>query len=221
MKTTRLSIPVSDSIGSVSAELMADDTIDCLFVFAHGAGAGMGHPFMTRLSHALSELSIGTLRFNFPYMEKGGKRPDPPAIAEKTVNAAIAAAQRLFAGMPLLTGGKSFGGRMTSQALSKSVHDAVRGIVFVGFPLHAAGNPGMDRANHLTSISLPMLFLQGTRDALADIKLIAEVSQRQQSATLRKFEGADHSFKAGSQDFISLLANAIRDWTIAVKANQQ
>ncbi|MEX1241787.1 MAG: alpha/beta family hydrolase, partial [Cyclobacteriaceae bacterium] len=177
MNTKRLSILVSDSLGLVSAELMADDSIDCLFVFAHGAGAGMNHPFMFKLSDALSALNTGTLRFNFPYMEKGGKRPDPPAIAEKTVNRAIEVAHNLLPGIPLLAGGKSFGGRMTSQALSRSPQPAVRGIVFVGFPLHAAGSPSTERAAHLTNIALPMLFLQGTRDALSDIYLIQKVSE--------------------------------------------
>jgi hypothetical protein len=220
MKTKRLSIPVSDSLGLVSAELMADDSIDCLFVFAHGAGAGMDHPFMFKLSDALSALNTGTLRFNFPYMEKGGKRPDPPAIAEKTVNRAIEVAHNLLPGIPLLAGGKSFGGRMTSQALSRSLQPAVRGIVFVGFPLHAAGSPGTERAAHLTNITLPMLFLQGTRDALADIGLIQKVSESHKRATLTKFEGADHSFKAAKQDLIPALAQSIREWATSIGANK-
>lgn len=221
MKSKKLSISVSESIGSVSAEIMADDTIDCLFVFAHGAGAGMAHPFMFKLSSALSALKTGTLRFNFPYMEKGGRRPDPPAVAEKSVNTAIEVAHERFPRIPLLAGGKSFGGRMTSQALSKSSHPAVKGIVLVGFPLHAAGNPGTERAAHLTSVTLPMLFLQGTRDALADIGLMEEVTDRHKLATLRRFEGADHSFKAGKQDLIPVLASAIREWTIEIGADQQ
>src|SRR5688500_1591382 len=202
MKAKKLSIPVSDSIGSVSAEIIADDSIDCLFVFAHGAGAGMEHPFMFKLSDNLSSLRTGTLRFNFPYMEKGGRRPDPPAIAEKTVIRAIEVARERFPGMPLLAGGKSFGGRMTSQALSKTSVDGVKGIVFVGFPLHAAGSPGTERAAHLANITLPMLFLQGTRDALADIGLIEDISRRHKLAVLKKFEGAEHSSKAAHQDLI-------------------
>jgi len=218
MKTKKITIRVSESIGDVSAEIMADESIDCLYVFAHGAGAGMGHPVMQRLSEALYAQGIGTLRFNFPYMEKGGKRPDPPAIAEKSVLRAIEVARERFPQLPILAGGKSFGGRMTSQALSKSSHDAVKGIVFVGFPLHAAGNPGTDRAAHLDGIMVPMLFLQGTCDALADIQLIGEVSSRHKLATLRKFEGADHSFKAGKQDLIPLLAGAVREWVVAIGA---
>ena len=213
MKTEKVSIPVSDSIGSVSGEIIADETVDCFFVFAHGAGAPMSHPFMLRLSTALSGLGVGTLRFNFPYMEKGGRRPDPPAIAEKAVNQALAAAHERYPDLPLLAGGKSFGGRMTSHALSKTAHAAVKGIVFAGFPLHAAGNPGTDRAAHLAGITVPMLFLQGTRDALADIGLIREVCSRHPLATLKEFEGADHSFKAGKQDLIPALAQTIRKWS--------
>lgn len=216
MKTKKISIRVSDSIGDVSAEVMADESIDCMYVFAHGAGAGMGHPFMSRLSEALYGLGIGTLRFNFPYMEKGGKRPDPPAIAEKSVLRAIEVAHERFPELPILAGGKSFGGRMTSQALSKASHEAVKGIVFVGFPLHAAGNPGTERAAHLAGVKVPMLFLQGTRDALAEIALIDHVSSSHSLATLRKFEGADHSFKAGKQDLIPLLARAAREWVVAI-----
>jgi len=221
MKTKKIEIPVSDSIGSVSAEIMADEKIDALYVFAHGAGAGMNHPFMYKLSEALSGLGIGTLRFNFPYMEKGGKRPDPPAVAEKSVNKAIEAAHELFPQLPILAGGKSFGGRMTSQALSKSSHPAVKGIIFVGFPLHAAGNPGTERAANLATVKLPMLFLQGTRDALANIQLIEKVSSSHKLATLQKFEGADHSFKAGKQDLIPSLAAAIRDWVVKIAANRR
>ncbi len=213
MKIRKISIPVSDSVGSVSGEVMADETADRLFVFAHGAGAGMNHPFMVKLAHALAALKIGTLRFNFPYMEKGGKRPDPPAIAEKCVNRAIEAAHDMFPNVPLLAGGKSFGGRMTSQALSKSLNTAVKGIVFVGFPLHAAGNPGTDRADHLSAVKVPMLFLQGTRDALADLRLIKQVCARLPLATLVPFEGADHSFKAGKTDLIPALAEAVRNWS--------
>lgn len=180
----------------------------------------MNHPFMLGLSDALSALKVGTLRFNFPYMEKGGRRPDPPAIAEKTINRAIEVAHGMLPGIPLLAGGKSFGGRMTSQALSKSSHAAVKGIVFVGFPLHAAGNPGTERAAHLANVALPMLFLQGTRDALADIQLIEKVSHGHKLATLKKFEGADHSFRAGKQDLIPLLASAIREWTAQIGSNR-
>jgi predicted alpha/beta-hydrolase family hydrolase len=212
MKIKKLSIPVSDSIGSVSAELLTDDSVKFLYVFAHGAGAGMNHPFMVSLSEALAALGIGTLRYNFPYMEKGGKRPDPPAIAEKTVARAIEKAEALSSGIPLLAGGKSFGGRMTSQTLAKSPDINVTGLVFVGFPLHAAGKPGIERAGHLSNVVQPMLFLQGTRDALADISLMESVCDGLPRATLHKFEGADHSFKAGKQNLIPSLASAVQTW---------
>jgi uncharacterized protein len=212
MKVQKLSIPVSDSLGRVSGEIMAPDGQTFFYIFAHGAGAGMDHPFMVKLSTALSALNIGTLRYNFPYMEKGGKRPDAPAIAEKTVRRAIEVASEHCPGTPLLAGGKSFGGRMTSQALSKHPDTPVKGIVFAGFPLHPAGNAGTDRAEHLKSVARPMLFLQGTRDALADIQLVEQVCAGLPLASLRKFEGADHSFKAGKQDLIPPLAEAIRQW---------
>ena len=214
MKTENLSFVVSESIGSVSATIMSERTPERIFVFAHGAGAGMDHPFMVRLSEALSALGIGTLRFNFPYMEKGGKRPDVPAIAEKAVLMAIETAAGRFPKIPLFAGGKSFGGRMTSQALSKVTPAGVKGVIFVGFPLHAAGNAGTDRARHLSDVKVPMLFLQGTRDALADIKLIRRVSAGAPHATLVEFEGADHSFRAGKQDLIPSIAEAIRQWSL-------
>jgi predicted alpha/beta-hydrolase family hydrolase len=207
-----VSIDVSESIGKVSGELMVPDKMKALYVFAHGAGAGMKHPFMVKLSAALESLSIGTLRYNFPYMENGKKRPDVPAVAEKTVSRAIATARELFPDAMVIAGGKSFGGRMTSQHFSKVDPDFVKGLVFVGFPLHAPGNPGVDRANHLATIKIPLLFLQGTRDALASIELIEKVASSHRKATLKKFEGADHSFKAGKQDLIEPLAQSIASW---------
>ena len=213
MKTERLSIFISESIGSVSAELMADEDMRFLYVFGHGAGAGMSHPFMVRLSEELALLKIGTLRYNFPYMEKGSKRPDNPAVAEKSVIRAIDQARERFPRIGLLAGGKSFGGRMTSQALSKAGEEVVKGVVFVGFPLHPAGSPGTDRAKHLSDITVPMLFLQGTRDSLAELSLIEQVCKALPTATLEKFQGADHSFKAGKADLIPLLARCIKDWS--------
>lgn len=203
---------VSESIGSVSAEIISEERMKFLYVFAHGAGAGMNHPFMVNLSKALAARGIGTLRYNFPYMEKGSKRPDPPAIAEKTARAAITKASTLFPNIPLLAGGKSFGGRMTSQAVSKETFHPVKGIAFIGFPLHPAGKPSIERALHLKGIKQPMLFLQGTRDALANLTLIESVCEGLPLASLYKFDGADHSFKAGKQDLIPSLAEAFRTW---------
>lgn len=212
MITQPVTIAISDAIGSVTAAIMVPANCTFLYVFAHGAGAGMNHPFMVNLSAALARYKIGTMRYNFPFMENGGKRPDPPAIAEKTVNKAISVANDLHPDIPLLAGGKSFGGRMTSQALSKSPNPSVKGIVFVGFPLHPAGNPGTVRAEHLANINIPMLFLQGTRDALANIDLIEKVTADNNTASLRKFEGADHSFKAGKKDLFEPLAESINNW---------
>ena len=217
MKIEKVSINISESLGAVSGEVTHDAGMDFLYLFAHGAGAGMNHPFMVRLSEALASLNIGTMRYNFPFMEKGGKRPDVPAVAEKTVRLAISAASERFPATPLLAGGKSFGGRMTSQALSKDPETIVKGLVFVGFPLHAPGNAGTARSDHLQKVTRPMLFLQGTRDALADIHLMEQVCGSLPAAALKKFEGADHSFKAGKLDLIMPLAEAIRHWSSSLK----
>lgn len=216
MKKEKLSIVVSGSIGSISAEVMSVPDMSFLFVFAHGAGAGTNHPFMVNLAEALCQLNIGSLRYNFPYMERGGKRPDPPAIAEKAVIRAIEAAREQFPSLPLLVGGKSFGGRMSSQALSKTGSPQATAMIFTGFPLHAPGKPSTDRAAHLALIDIPMLFLQGTRDALANIDLIEDVCSRLPKATLKRFEGADHSFKAGKQNLIPALATTIEGWCASV-----
>ena len=181
--------------GPVSALLVRPDAPRACFVFAHGAGAGMTHSFMEAFANGLCERSIASLRYQFPYMEKGGKRPDPPAIAQATVRAAVTKASQIFPGLALIAGGKSFGGRMTSQAQAATPLPDVRGLAFVGFPLHPAGKPSTDRADHLTKIELPMLFLQGSRDTLADVPLIESVVQRLgPRARLHMVDGADHSF---------------------------
>jgi uncharacterized protein len=181
--------------GSVSALLMRPAQARACFVFAHGAGAGMTHLFMEAFAAGLCERGIATLRYQFPYMEKGSKRPDPPALAQATVRAAVAEAARCCQGLPLIAGGKSFGGRMTSQAQASSPLAGVRGLAFAGFPLHPAGKPSSDRARHLADVHVPMLFLQGTRDAFAEVALIEPVVKRLgQAATLHLVEGADHSF---------------------------
>src|SRR3954470_12756736 len=145
------------------------------FVFAHGAGAGMTHPFMATVASGLGERGIATLRYQFPYMQKGSRRPDPPAIAQAAVRAAVAEAGKRCAGLPLIAGGKSFGGRMTSQAQAAAPLDGVHGLAFLGFPLHPAGKPSSDRAKHLADVKFPMLFVQGTRDNLAELKLLEGV----------------------------------------------
>ncbi len=166
-----------------------------LYVLAHGAGAGMHHSFMAAVAAELAQRRIGTLRYNFPYMEKGSKRPDAPKVAHAAVREAVAEAVRLAPGVPLFAGGKSFGGRMTSQAQALEPLPGVRGLVFLGFPLHPAGKPSDERAQHLDNVRIPMLFLQGTKDDLADLDLLRPVVERLGArATLEVFEGADHSF---------------------------
>jgi uncharacterized protein len=166
----------------------------CL-VLAHGAGAGMDHPFMAALARDLEAIGIATLRFQFPYMEKRAKRPDPPALCRATVGAAVAAAHELAPALPLLAGGKSFGGRMTSQAQAEDPLSRVRGLVFFGFPLHVPKQPSIERGAHLFQVTIPMLFLQGTRDAFAELALIEALAARLgKSATLKLLESADHSF---------------------------
>lgn len=189
-----LTITVSD-VSTVSALLLRPEAARAAYVFAHGAGAGMAHPSMAALAEGLAERGIATLRYQFPYMEKGGKRPDPPAVAQATVRAAVAEMTRHCGELPLFAGGKSFGGRMTSQAQAKAPLAGVRGLVFLGFPLHPAGKPSSERAAHLAEVKIPMLFLQGTRDALAELDLLEPVVKGLGSrATLHLVQEADHSF---------------------------
>ncbi|HEY0849090.1 MAG TPA: alpha/beta family hydrolase [Bradyrhizobium sp.] len=183
------------SAGNVSALLMRPEAARACYVLAHGAGAGMRHASMEAIAMGLAERGIATLRYQFPYMEKGSKRPDPPALAQATVRAAVAEAAVVCAGLPLFAGGKSFGGRMTSQAQAKASLEGVRGLAFFGFPLHPAGKPSAERADHLAQVKMPMLFLQGTRDALAELRLLEPlVKGLGREATLHLVEGADHSF---------------------------
>jgi uncharacterized protein len=178
---------------SVSSILLVPTRSRACLVLAHGAGAGMSHPFMIAAAAGLYHRGIATLRYQFPYMERGSRRPDPPAVAQATVRAAVDEANRLSPQTPLFAGGKSFGGRMTSQAQAASPLSRVRGLVFLGFPLHPAGKPSASRAEHLDKVHIPMLFLQGDRDALADPILIAQIVEKQRAA-LVVFPGADHSF---------------------------
>ena len=169
-------------------------------VLAHGAGAGMTHPFMTAAAQELAARGIATLRYQFPFMEQGSKRPDPPRVAHAAVRAAVDEASRHFADIPLFAGGKSFGGRMTSQAQAHSPLKNVLGLVFLGFPLHAANQPSADRARHLSDVNIPMLFLQGSRDALAQPGLLSGViDDLGDRATLRMFTDADHSFHVAAR----------------------
>ena len=180
---------------AVSALLMQPPQARACYVFAHGAGAGMTHASMEKVASGLAERGIATLRYQFPYMEKGSKRPDAPAVAHAAVRAAVSEAGRRCGALPLIAGGRSFGGRMTSQAQALSPSPGVRGLAFLGFPLHPAGKPSSERAKHLTGVNIPMLFLQGTRDALAELNLLEPVVKDLGSrAQLRLLEGADHSF---------------------------
>jgi predicted alpha/beta-hydrolase family hydrolase len=189
-----LTIPVGED-RRVSGLLLRPERAWACYVLAHGAGAGMSHPFLEAVAQELGARGIATLRFQFPSMEARMRRPDPPKLAEATVRAAVAHAARLLPGLPLFAGGKSFGGRMTSQAQAAAPMPGLRGIAFLGFPLHPSGRPAIDRAAHLDRVSVPMLFLQGTRDALAETELMTLVVHRLgASATLKLFAEADHSF---------------------------
>jgi uncharacterized protein len=217
----RISLP---SGASISAVLSAPQQPSAVFVFAHGAGAGMDHSFMADMSAALGERGIATLRYQFPYMEQGSKRPDDPATAQAAVRAAVAEALARLPGVPLFAGGKSFGGRMTSQAQAAQPLEGVRGLVFVGFPLHAAGKPATSRAAHLAKVQVPMLFLQGTRDALAEPDLIRTTAAGLgELATLHIVEGADHSFhvlvRSGRNDaqVLAELAETAAAWMVSAR----
>jgi predicted alpha/beta-hydrolase family hydrolase len=191
---TRLAIPVVG--GEVSGLLLRPDDAKALYVFAHGAGVGMNHPSMASNAQGLAERGIATLRFQFPYMEKGGGRPDPPGIAHATVRAAVAKAAELAPELPRFAGGRSYGGRMTSQAQSIAPLPGVRGLVFLGFPLHPAGKPGNERADHLEQVDVPMLFVSGSRDALAEMHLLQPlVAGLGEKATLHVVEGGDHGLR--------------------------
>jgi predicted alpha/beta-hydrolase family hydrolase len=203
----------------VSGLLQSPSGARACFVVAHGAGAGMTHPFMATVAAELAERGVATLRYQFPYMEKGGKRPDPPKLAHAAVRAAVAEAARLVPGFPLIAGGKSFGGRMTSQAQAAAPLQSVEGLAFLGFPLHPAGRPARERGQHLFEVQIPMLFLQGTRDALAALDQLAPLCKALgRRASLKLFEDADHSFhvpaRTGKKDsqVRSEMLDALVEW---------
>jgi predicted alpha/beta-hydrolase family hydrolase len=207
----------------VSGLLLAPPQAKACFVVAHGAGAGMLHPFMAKLADDLAARRIATLRYQFPYMEKGSRRPDPPAVCHATVRAAVAAAHALQPSLPLIAGGKSFGGRMTSQAQAAAPLPQVRGLAFLGFPLHPPKEPSDKRAEHLSQIKIPMLFLQGSRDEFAQGALLHALIARLGSlATLCELPGADHSFKVPARSTVTpaqindRMLGALESWTDAV-----
>ena len=193
---TELRFSVAETSGEVSALLVRPSDARLLYVLAHGAGAGMRHTFLESIAQRLADCGIATLRYQFPYMERRAGRPDPPAIAAATVRAAVAEAARVAPGLPLVAGGKSFGGRMTSTAQAEAPLPGVRGLLFLGFPLHPPGRPDDKRAEHLAQVRVPMLFLQGDRDEFADLTLLRPVVKRLgERATLHLIQGGDHSFK--------------------------
>jgi predicted alpha/beta-hydrolase family hydrolase len=189
-----VSVMVDDAV-RVSGLLQRPPRARACYVLAHGAGAGMDHPFMAAVAAELAERGIATLRYQFPYMEQRARRPDPPARAQATVRAAVAEAARLLPSMALVAGGKSFGGRMTSQAQAAAPLPGVRGLAFLGFPLHPAGRPSRQRGDHLFGIQVPLLFLQGTRDALAVLDELEPLREALgDRAVLKLYQDADHSF---------------------------
>src|SRR5213593_2455522 len=215
-----VTITVGDGGASVSGLLMRPPGARWLYVLAHGAGAGMRHPFLETFARALAERDVATLRYQFPYMERRASRPDPPAVAAATVRAAADEAARLAPELPVVAGGKSFGGRMTSTAQAEQPLPGVRGLVFLGFPLHPPGRRGDARAEHLARVQIPMLFLQGDRDEFADLKLLKPVvSGLGERATLHLVEGGDHSFhvlkRSGRTDaeVMGELLDTIVAWT--------
>ena len=217
-----LSIPLADGQAVSGLLQMPRDARAC-YVMAHGAGAGMAHPFMTAFANDLASRDIATLRYQFPYMERGSKRPDSPKVAHATVRAAVAEALRRAPGLALFAGGRSFGGRMTSQAQAASPLPGVRGLAFVGFPLHPAGQPSDERAVHLADVQVPLLFLQGTRDELADLPLLARLAERLGTrATLTLFDEADHSFHVPARtgrkdtDVRAEMADALAGWVAKI-----
>lgn len=214
---------VSDDIGEVSTLLMRPRGARALYVLAHGAGAGMTHPFMDAMAQRLAGRGIATFRYQFPYMEAGRKRPDHARILQATAGAAIAAAGRAAPRLPIVAGGKSMGGRMTSLLMAEAPHAAVAGLVFLGFPLHAAGKPSARRGEHLSAITVPALFLQGTRDTLADLDLLRPLIREMGSlATLHVAEDGDHSFQVlkrsgrTHEEVLDELAGAIDSWVDTV-----
>jgi len=205
--------------GPVSALLQRPRQAELLYVLGHGAGAGMRHPFLQAVADALGAVGVATFRYQFPYMEEGRRSPDPPHVAEATVRSAVMAAVRAAPELPLIAGGKSFGGRMTSSAAAKRPLPGVRGLAFLGFPLHPPNRPADTRAAHLSDLQLPMLFLQGTRDDLADLGLIRGVCQRLGArATLHVVDEADHSFHVpkrsgrSAEDVVLALARTLAAW---------
>lgn len=223
MRAEEIEFAVEGTSTQVSGLLLRPRDVRALYVLAHGAGAGMRHPFLQSIAERLAEAGIGTLRYQFPYMEEGRRYPNPPALLETTVRSAVQFAAQRASEVPLLAGGKSLGGRMTSGTAAREPLPGVRGLAFLGFPLHATGKPGVGRADHLSSVTHPMLFLQGTRDALARRDLIESVVKGLgERAHLRFVEGGDHSFhvlkRSGrtEEEVLDEVAESIVEWSSAL-----
>jgi predicted alpha/beta-hydrolase family hydrolase len=222
---SRRSRVVVDVDHTVSALYLAPRGAIACYVFAHGAGAGMSHPFMEAVAQGLAERKIATLRYQFPYMESGSRRPDRPALAQATVAAAVRKAATLAPRLPLIAGGKSFGGRMTSQAQAFEPLPKVRGLAFLGFPLHLPKKPSKERAAHLSDVDLPLLFIQGDRDALADMRLLRSVTKPFGArAKVHAIAGADHAFavlvRSGrtNADALEEIVDTLARWTTRLLA---
>jgi predicted alpha/beta-hydrolase family hydrolase len=222
---TNLQVDISDEIGQVSALFVLPPEAWLLFVLAHGAGAGMRHRFLESVSASLADRGIATLRYQFPYMEAGGRRPDAPSVLQATVRAAAAKAAEVAPGLPLIAGGKSLGGRMASAAAAAMPLPGVRGLVFLGFPLHPPGQPGTSRADHLDRVDIPILFIQGTRDEFARLDLITDVCEGlEPNATLHLVDDGDHSFgvlkRSGRTpaEVLTEITSTIEQWSRALIA---
>lgn len=223
MSTKRLKFEASSSSGSVSAILLTPPKPKAIYVFGHGAGAGMEHPFMVRAAIELEKCSIASLRYNFPYMEEGRKGPNPPWIMQATTRSAVDVVRKLKINLPILMGGKSMGGRMSSMAAGNEKIEDVQGLIFYGFPLHAPGKDGKERAEHLFNVDIPMLFMQGTRDKLADFGLMQElIKELGDNSTLFELSEGDHSFKVpkssdlSEDDVHKQLGDKVSDWLDSV-----
>lgn len=225
MTAEPLRIRARGRVGEVSGILLRPPESRRLFVLAHGAGAGMRHPFMEEVALRLAEHGTSTLRYHFPYMEAGRRLPDRRAVLLETVQAAVRAATAAAPRLPLLAGGKSMGGRMTSEAAAAGLLPAVRGLVFLGFPLHPAGRPSRERADHLAEVQVPMLFIQGTRDRLADLDLLEPVVRALgPRARLHLVEGGDHSFHLPKRsgrtegEVLEGVARAVAGWACVLES---
>jgi predicted alpha/beta-hydrolase family hydrolase len=225
-QATDLRLHVSKTVGEVSAILLRPPDAWLLYVLAHGAGAGMRHPFLEKIAASLASRGVATLRYHFPYLEAGRSRPDVPEVLESTVRAAVSQAGEIAPELPVIAGGKSMGGRMTSGAAAVEPLEPVRGLAFLGFPLHPPGQPGTGRAEHLRQVDLPMLFLQGTRDTFARVDLITQVcSDLGPRATLQIIPDADHSFAVPKRSgrtagqILDYLSETIAGWARALAGN--